>query len=174
MRKKEAHTSLQKTTPRSKTPPAATTNIGAIERVNSRFLQSLLGYNARRATLTLIGGFMERMAAFNLRPVDFSILSLIRHNPGITSRQLCHELNVLPPNMVGSLKAFEKQDLIARSSHPTDGRAVGLTLTDKGQELMQAAEIAAVKSDASAAHQLNATEMKQLIRLLQKIYLAQE
>ena len=99
--------------------------------IDTRYLETLLGYNTRRATLTIIGRFIERMVEFDLRPVDFSVLSLIGHNPGITARQLCHTLNILPPNMVGFLKAFEKRDLIDRSPHPTDGRSMGLTLTKK-------------------------------------------
>ena len=137
---------------------------------DTRYLETLLGYNTRRATLTIISRFIERMAEFDLRPVDFSVLSLIGHNPGITSRELCHALNILPPNMVGFLKAFEKRELIDRTPHPTDGRAMGLALTQKGQQLMQKAEVAAIESDSSAAHQLSAAEQKTLMRLLQKIY----
>jgi len=48
---------------------------------------------------------------------------------------------------------------------------MGLTLTTKGQQLMQSAEVAAVESDASAAHQLSAAEQKTLMRLLKKIYI---
>ncbi len=138
--------------------------------IDTRYLETLLGYNTRRATLTIISRFIERMAVFDLRPVDFSVLSLIGHNPGITSRELCNALNILPPNMVGFLKAFEKRELIERTPHPTDGRAMGLTLTKKGQQLMQKAEVVAIESDSSAAHRLSAAEQKTLIRLLQKIY----
>jgi DNA-binding MarR family transcriptional regulator len=140
------------------------------DKIDTRYLETLLGYNTRRATLTIISRFIERMADFDLRPVDFSVLSLIGHNPGITSRELCNALNILPPNMVGFLKAFEKRELIDRTPHPTDGRAMGLSLTKKGQQLMQKAEVAAIESDASAAHQLSAAEQKTLMRLLQKIY----
>jgi len=140
------------------------------DKIDTRYLETLLGYNTRRATLTIISRFIERMAEFDLRPVDFSVLSLIGHNPGITSRELCNALNILPPNMVGFLKAFEKRELIDRTPHPTDGRAMGLSLTKKGQQLMQKAEVAAIESDASAAHQLSAAEQKTLMRLLQKIY----
>ena len=140
------------------------------DKIDTRYLETLLGYNTRRATLTIISRFIERMAEFDLRPVDFSVLSLIGHNPGITSRELCNALNILPPNMVGFLKAFEKRDLIDRTPHPTDGRAMGLSLTQKGQQLMQKAEVAAIQSDSSAAHQLSAAEQKTLMRLLQKIY----
>jgi DNA-binding MarR family transcriptional regulator len=96
---------------------------------------------------------------------------LIGHNPGITSRELCNALNILPPNMVGFLKAFEKRELIERTPHPTDGRAMGLSLTQNGQQLMQKAEAAAIESDSSAAHQLSAAEQKTLMRLLKKIYM---
>ncbi|PQA83180.1 MarR family transcriptional regulator [Limnohabitans sp. TS-CS-82] len=141
------------------------------DNIDTRFLETLLGYNTRRATLTIINRFMERMAAYELRPVDFSVLSLIGHNPGITSRQLCNALNILPPNLVGFLKAFEKRDLIERKPHPTDGRAVGLFLTEAGNALMQEAEITANESDLSTATALTAAERKTLTRLLQKIYL---
>ena len=142
------------------------------DELDTRYLETLLGYNTRRAALTIISRFMERMAAYDLRPVDFSVLSLIGHNPGITSRQLCSALGILPPNLVGLLKSIEKRQLIRRSPHPTDGRAMGLSLTDKGAALMQEAEAMALASDVSAAGALNSKEIKTLIGLLQKIYLS--
>ncbi len=111
------------------------------------------------------------MASFDLRPVDFSVLSLIRHNPGITSRQLCHALNIQPPNMVVFLKSFEKRQLVEREPHPTDGRAMGLTLTESGEALMQEAEKTAKDSGLKASSALTDDERQTLSRLLQKIYL---
>jgi hypothetical protein len=140
--------------------------------LDTRYLETLLGYNTRRAALTIIGRFMDNMAVYQLRPVDFSVLSLIGHNPGITSRQLCSALNILPPNLVGLLKDIEKRQLIRRSPHTTDGRAMGLSLTPKGAALMQEAEATALDSDLSAAAALSPSEIKTLTRLLQKIYLA--
>ncbi len=140
------------------------------DKIDTSYLETLLGYNARRASLTIISRFIERMTEFDLRPVDFSVLSLMGHNPGITSRELCNSLNILAPNLVMFLKVFEKRGLVARTPHPTDGRSMGLTLTKKGQKLMQKAEVAALESDASAAHKLSPSEQKTLMRLLQKIY----
>ena len=142
------------------------------DELDTRYLETLLGYNTRRAALTIIGRFMDNMAVYQLRPVDFSVLSLIGHNPGITSRQLCGALNILPPNLVGLLKDIEKRQLIRRSPHPTDGRAMGLSLTSKGAALMQEAEATALDSDLSAAAALSPSDIKTLTRLLQKIYLA--
>jgi DNA-binding MarR family transcriptional regulator len=139
--------------------------------LDASYLQSLLGYNARRASLAIIEQFHIDMASFDLRPVDFSVLSLIRHNPGITSRQLCHALNIQPPNMVVFLKSFEKRKLVEREPHPTDGRAMGLTLTESGEALMQAAENTAKNSGIKACSALTDGERQTLSRLLQKIYL---
>ena len=139
--------------------------------MDAAFLQSLLGYNARRASLAIIEQFHVDMANFDLRPVDFSVLSLIRHNPGTTSRQLCQALNILPPNMVVFLKNFEKRQLVERTPHPTDGRAMGLTLTESGEALMQQAEITAMDSGLKATSALTENERQTLARLLQKIYL---
>ncbi len=141
------------------------------EELHTAHLEALLGYNTRRAALHIIGAFMQNMAEFDLRPAEFSVLSLIRHNPGITSRQLCAALNILPPNLVVILKQFEKRGLIARKPHPTDGRAIGLSLTDKGDTLVAAAEEVSAASDLSSTHSLTAAERKTLTRLLQKIYL---
>ena len=141
-----------------------------VESVDTSYLEGLVGYNARRAALAIIAEFLPRMAQYELRPVDFSVLSLITHNPGITSRQLCSALSILPPNLVGMVTGLEKRGLIARSAHPHDRRAMGLHLTEEGQSLMRNAEKTAEQLEFEATSQLTPAERKTLIRLLQKIY----
>ena len=141
-----------------------------MEKIDTSYLESLLGYNARRAAVEIIGLFLKRMAVYDLRPVDFSVLSLITHNPGISSRQLCSELNILPPNLVGMINTLEKRELILRKPHPSDGRVTGLHLSEIGIKLMKEAEQTAKDLEDDAASKLTATERKTLMRLLQKIY----
>ena len=76
----------------------AKTSAHAVDTVDTSYLQTLMGYNARRAALSIIELFLERLAPYGLKPVDFSVMSTIGHNPGVTSRQLCATLNLLPPN----------------------------------------------------------------------------
>lgn len=151
--------------------PARDDTTPAVETVDTSYLESLLGYNARRASLAVIEVFLQRMAVYKLKPVDFSVLSLIAHNPGITSRQLCGSLSILPPNLVGMINALEKRKLIVRKPHPHDGRAMGLHLTPAGQKLMQEAERTASQLETEVALALTPAENRTLIRLLQKIYL---
>ncbi|MDO5623161.1 MAG: MarR family winged helix-turn-helix transcriptional regulator [Pseudomonadota bacterium] len=138
--------------------------------VDTAYLQTLLGYNARRAALTVIALFVPRMAAYGLRPVDFSILSVIRHNPGITSKQLCTALSLLPPNLVGKIGALDKRGLLTRCPHPQDGRALGLHLTAAGDALMAQAETTAFELEKDVTRALTPAERRTLNRLLQKVY----
>ncbi|MES2936107.1 MAG: MarR family winged helix-turn-helix transcriptional regulator [Pseudomonadota bacterium] len=142
----------------------------AVEQVDTSFLETLLGYNTRRAWLVVSEVFQQRMAPFALRPVDLSVLSLVGRNPGITSRQLCATLGILPPNLVGLVSALEKRGLISRSPHPHDGRAVGLHLTAEGARLTGEAERTASQLEADIANRLAPSEQRTLLRLLQKIY----
>ncbi len=143
----------------------------AVEEVDSSYLESLVGYNARRATLVIVDAFLRNMAVYGLKPVEFSVLSLISHNPGITSRQLCSTLNIQPPNLVGMINQLQRREVITRRPHPHDGRAMGLHLTPAGRKLVKQAELTASELEETATARLSAVERKTLMQLLRKIYI---
>lgn len=151
-------------TPQADTDPAASGGI------NAGFLESLIGYNARRAALSIIGVFLERMAPYGVRPVDFSVLSLIQHNPGITSRQLCAALGLLPPNLVLMLNQLEARQLLEKRPHPTDGRAVALHLSEAGHQIMEQAEATAAQLERDATAHMSDHQRATLMRLLKLVY----
>ena len=153
-------------TPTETAQPAAESDSG----IDASYLETLLGYNARRAALAVIGVFLQRMAPFGLRPVDFSVLTLIAHNPGITSRQLCAALDILPPNLVGMIKSLDKRGLIERRPHPTDRRAQGLHLSPAGKKLQKSAQATATRLESDVASRLSADELDTLKSLLRKVY----
>jgi DNA-binding MarR family transcriptional regulator len=138
--------------------------------VNTAYLESLIGYNARRTALTVISLFVERMAVYGVGPVDFSVLSLIRHNPGITSRVLCASLGLLPPNLVVVVQQFEQRQLLEKRPHPHDGRAIALYLTPQGEALMAEAEDTAFHLEIEATAALTDAQRSTLRRLLKLVY----
>ena len=143
----------------------------SVDQVDTSYLETLIGYNARRAALAVIAQFLERMAVYDLKPVDFSVMSVVVHNPGVTSRQLCAALNILPPNLVGLVQSLESRGLLERLPHPHDGRAMGLHPTDKGLELMEKAEATASELEMNIGSKLTPNQGQNLVTLLQKIYL---
>ena len=154
----------------SNSPAAAIPEIVPIAQVNAEYLESLLGYNAQRAALVIIELFLQRMALHKLRPVEFSVLSPIAHNSGITSCQLCGALILLPPNLVFMIVTFEKRRLIVKRPHPSDGRANGLHPTPAGEKLIREPVASAKTFVEDATTSLTAAERKTLITLLKKVY----
>ena len=164
----------RKTPSRASTPsssPPSGRSRAIAEPLDTRTLESLVGYNARRASIAIGAVFFERMAAYGLKQADYSVLSLLAHNPGATSRQLCNTLDILPPNLVSLVATLDSRGLIERRPHPHDGRAVGLHLTEAGEKLIGEAEQTVAQLEADASARLTARERETLIRLLQKIYL---
>ena len=156
-----------------RTTPGPAIGIGiamSVDTVDSSFLETLVGYNARRASLAVIGVFLERMAPFGLKPVDFSVLSLVHHNPGITSRQVCTTLGILPPNLVAMIGDLEQRRLLRRERHKADGRAMSLYLTDSASAMIVEAQATAQALEIEATAGLTHTERQRLIQLLQKVY----
>lgn len=169
-----ASTALRR--PRSMRPRAGTgqsedTGMGAVEKLDTSYLETLLGYNARRAALAVIAVFLRRMEPFGLRPVDFSVLTLIAHNPGATSSQICAALDILPPNLVGMLKTLQKRGLVVRRPHPSDGRAQGLHLSPEGAQLQAQAQAEASRLEREdVGLNMSEDELEHLISLLQQVY----
>ncbi|MDO9146887.1 MAG: MarR family winged helix-turn-helix transcriptional regulator [Hydrogenophaga sp.] len=150
--------------------PAETTSTTSAGELDTAYLETLLGYNARRAALAVISVFLQRMEPFGLRPVDFSVLTLIAHNPGITSRQICTALDILPPNLVGMIKSLVKRGLIERRAHPTDRRAQGLHVSAAGKRLQREAQSTATQLEHHMSLALTADELQTLNHLLRKVY----
>jgi DNA-binding MarR family transcriptional regulator len=151
----------------AETTTTADANAGDLD---TAYLETLLGYNARRAALSVIAVFLQRMEPFGLRPVDFSVLTLIAHNPGITSRQICTALDILPPNLVGMIKSLDKRGLIERRAHPTDRRAQGLHVSAAGKRLQREAQTTATQLERDVSQALTADELQTLNHLLRKVY----
>jgi DNA-binding MarR family transcriptional regulator len=94
-------------------------------------LISLPGYALRRAANVTAAELSARLAPFELRQSDISLLMLVEANPGITSSALGRQLDIQRANMVPILKRLEDAGLIDRA--PIDGKSQGLALTAAGR-----------------------------------------
>ncbi len=134
-------------------------------------LLRLVGYNARRAYLNVLSLFMERMAKYELRTVDYTVITLVNMNPGITQKRLSRALSISPPNLATLLDKLEARGLLERQRNPADKRSQVLVLTPEGQKLCKKADKAVFELENKATSALTDEERVQLIQLLQKIYL---
>jgi DNA-binding MarR family transcriptional regulator len=150
-------------TRKSAPPPANTT-------IDTSLVERFIGYSTRRASLAIVERFMVHMAPYQLRPVTFTLLTLIAGNPGILSSQLCALLHIQSSNLVALVKQLRDRGLIERQPHPNDVRAFGLYLTPTGRDFFAQAQAAALASGLEATAGLSDAERETLAQLLRKIY----
>jgi len=137
-------------------------------------LGALVGYNCRRAYLAVIEHSMKHMSAHALRPASFSVLSLVRREPGLNSRQISKALGVHPPNLVPIIGALEARKLIERRPDPSDARSLGLHPTAEGNRLAVRLERQLMRAERQATSMLSDAERRTLIALLRRIWAPQQ
>ena len=69
-------------------------------------------------------------------PHQFSVLVRLEEGPRTLGGLASHE-KVSAPSMTRTVSALEDLGLVARSSHPDDGRQVLVTLTDRGRGVVR-------------------------------------
>ena len=134
-------------------------------------LLDLIGYNCRRAYLDIMALFSQRMEKYALRPVDYTTITLVNTNPNITPKRLARAINVSPPNLGPLLDRLETRGLLERRPNPSDKRSQVLALTPEGRALCSKADKTANQLENEATAMLTGNERRELLRLLQKIYL---
>lgn len=133
-------------------------------------LQGILGYQLAQARLTTDEVFLQSAGRrFALRPVDFTLLALLDHNPGVSARQLARALAVTPPNLTTWLEQLERRGLIARERSAADRRTQPVVLTAAGATLAREAAQAIIAGEAATLDNLSAAERALLIELLHKV-----
>lgn len=133
-------------------------------------LQSLLGYQLRRADIAMRQAFTRDIVnVFHLRPVEFSVLVLLKHNSQVTHKRLSQALDVAPSNMVAVVGRLKKDGLLTRARNPSDGRSIILKLTAKGETLEGRIRTAVEDMEADILADWESEKHEQLLGLLQRV-----
>ncbi len=106
---------------------------------------------------------------YELRPVEFSILVLIKSNREVSQSQLAQVLGVAAPNMTGILKRLEARRLIERARSDADKRIQHIVLTREGVSLVEEAVAAGQGMDQPWLGRLTPAEQGMLLELLGKL-----
>jgi DNA-binding MarR family transcriptional regulator len=133
-------------------------------------LSQIAGYQLTRANILGLANYardVERI--FDLRPVEYTILQLVREGQCTTPSQLAKELSITPPSMSVWLDKLSARKLLARSKSAVDGRASQVQLTPAGARLIEKAHEALLKSEQHFLQPLSAGERVILLEILQKL-----
>lgn len=138
--------------------------------MKSEQLQKEVGYHLKRSYVQVIEHFHIDMAEVNLRPAEYSILSMVFENDQVTAKKLSKALNIAPPNLVSLIDSLEERQLIAKSINENDRRSQLLSLTEAGEVLLAKAIQTSADSQRKALSNLTTHEVGELIALLRKVY----
>ena len=133
-------------------------------------LSHITGYQLTRANLVSLGSYARHVErVFDLRPVEFTILQMLREGICDTPSQLAKELSMTPPSMSVWLDKLSARHLIARSKSVVDGRAQQLQLTDSGAALVAKAHDALLQGEQKLLAHLSEGERVILLEILHKL-----
>jgi len=95
-----------------------------------------LGYAIKRAQHALRLRMDGDLQALGLTTPQYSVLSAIEANPGISNAQLARQAFVTPQTMQAILAGLERQALLVRTPDATHGRILRSLLTARGAALL--------------------------------------
>ena len=132
-------------------------------------LEKVLGYQLAQASLVTDAIFRREVGdSLSLRPVEYTVLTLIAENPAGTPARLARALAVTPPHISAIVEGLVGRGLVKRAASSEDRRAQVLTLTSKGVDLARKATNRIVAAER-AALTLTAGEQAILAELLHKV-----
>lgn len=147
--------------------PSAT---GGDTAINLGYLDGLLGYTLRRAQLAVFQDFIQAMKDFDLRPAQFSVLAIIKANPGLKQSRVSEALGINRANFVALLDELEQRKLARRAPAPGDRRSNALYLTPRGETFLdQAFAHLQQRHERRLDEALGAGDKQQLITLLGRL-----
>lgn len=138
-------------------------------KVQEEFLFQQVGHCARLVHAAMRPYYQKDMQAFDLKPSEFAVLSLLDENAGLAQKKLSQALKISQPNMAALVDRLEARALVARSTAEDDKRVTTVALTDAGRALYQVARVAVKQLEDDAVAMLTAEEKTQLLQLLAKV-----
>lgn len=129
-------------------------------------LDQRVGFHLRLAQLAVFKDFIARLGTLGVTPAIYSVLEVLRCNPGITQSRLAGAVRLERSSVVPLIDKLGQRGLVERRASTTDRRHNHLYLTVAGTELMQQADRELLQHEASVCAGLSAAEKRTLLKLL--------
>jgi DNA-binding MarR family transcriptional regulator len=127
--------------------------------------------DALRPALLQVGRALRREArALGVSPEQVALLVAIRRAPGIGIRDLATLERISPPAMTKHVDRLERDGLVERTPNASDGRRVGLSLTEAGQRLLRRVRTRRTAWLAQRLHGLSAAELAAIDAAVEPLY----
>lgn len=146
--------------------PTDTTPVGKLIEAE---LKTIIGYQMAQATVVM-GRIYEtaEVQMEGLHRLEYTVLMLVRANPGCTASSLAKALAVSAPNMALWLERVTAKGLLDRTPSAADRRSNHLHLTQRGEETARMATQVILAAEEALLAGLSVGERAMLAELLHK------
>lgn len=132
-------------------------------------LPSYIGYQLRQAQSAMFRDISRALRETGVTPGEFSLLTMLRANPGINSITLTRIYQIDKATLSLSIKRLQKRRLISSKRDASDRRYYALALTSAGRALLQRVTRHIEKQERTMDAVLKPGERKRLLDLLERI-----
>lgn len=111
----------------------------------------------------------RRHAGKHMRRSGLRILSMVKKNEGISTRELAERMDIRPASLNESLQTLEQEEKILRRRDPRDQRSFLIDILPEGEALLEEMRAAREAFAARSEGLLSKEETKTLTELLRKL-----
>jgi DNA-binding MarR family transcriptional regulator len=127
------------------------------------------GFLIRRLHQIHVALFQKKCAAFDVTPLQYSLLSALARRGTADQTTLAADVALDRTTTTGALKRLQSRKLIERAVHSRDRRAQMCRLTKAGTSLLRRMEASARAAHRETVADLSKAEQKRLIAMMQRI-----
>jgi DNA-binding MarR family transcriptional regulator len=125
-----------------------------------------VGYAVRRFQLWIFQDFIRTLSAVELTPTQYSVLTVISENPGLTQMAVANRLGIERARLVHLLDSLEGRHLVKRVPSKTDRRSHALHLTPGGEVSLRHFKLLAAEHERHVIEKIGKENRDQLLRIL--------
>jgi len=130
------------------------------------------GFLIRRLHQIHVALFQKRCAAFEITPLQYSLLSALAERGTADQTTLADDVALDRTTTTGALKRLQSRNFIERSIHHRDRRAQICRLTKAGAALLRQMEASARAAHRETVADLSKIDQKRFVAMMQRIVAA--
>lgn len=124
------------------------------------------GYAVRRFQIWIFQDFIKTLAAVDIRPTQYSVMTVIGANPGLTQMAVAKRLGIERARLVHLLDSLEGRKLVKRIKSKSDRRSHALHLTEKGEASLQTFKALAAEHERHVEEKIGKANRARLLDIL--------
>ena len=124
------------------------------------------GYAVRRFQIWVFQDFIRTLAAVDIRPTQYSVMTVIGANPGLSQMAVAKRLGIERARLVHLLDSLEHRDLVSRVRSATDRRSHALHLTARGRTALAQFSRLAAEHERHVADKIGKENRERLLQIL--------